>query len=523
MNLSIARFATLSASLFLLARVVLSTPELTDAKSTAEQCSTPQTVPGDCLLQSSVLGRQRRTQTAAEFSDGESIVANSTAVNNGTAVNTSALTSGSPAKHAELKANGSQVKVAEALVQSSSTHSAAGQKYEPVMARFVGDTAHGLALGLAQIGTAGSSKMVTEHTVEQTEAQITAAIGTSHRGEAFWVAIIATVVIVMFVAFAGYFLFADEHSESKHADRRYQPQQPHSRAGTSQALPPRDAKPAVDLTNAPARQGYGGRAGGAPPSSNPDVGRYVSAYQAGVPAPYSQPGTSNLGDEQRISMESGFGGAPNILCPGLVVPHGNECILAVRATRAGSAPAAVVMDVLDLQGKAVLAADMRANQRGSNRPGGISMQTSPVITLRTTSPIEPARGRPDPGDGNVLATCRLGDTAAFGRSGTMQIYNGEGNLFGTLTKDMPVSRSSRWVFTASNGSTRLIFEGSYFDRTINVTDENNEQVAETEPWTAPFDSKAYYYKLKVVSDVDVGLMLCGVLSIERLETAQSAR
>eukprot|EP00913_Durusdinium_trenchii_P032855 g30758.t1 len=64
------------------------------------------------------------------------------------------------------------------------------------------------------------------------------------------------------------------------------------------------------------------------------------------------------------------------LCQGLVVPSGSECVLAVRLPQ-GVAWAEAQADVMDLTGRAVLAATLKPGAQASSR--------EPAVVLKPTS------------------------------------------------------------------------------------------------------------------------------------------
>eukprot|EP00929_Paragymnodinium_shiwhaense_P006868 TRINITY_DN110820_c0_g1_i1.p1 TRINITY_DN110820_c0_g1~~TRINITY_DN110820_c0_g1_i1.p1 ORF type:complete len:625 (+),score=89.79 TRINITY_DN110820_c0_g1_i1:93-1967(+) len=198
------------------------------------------------------------------------------------------------------------------------------------------------------------------------------------------------------------------------------------------------------------------------------------------------------------------------LCPGLVVPKDSECVLAIRAQRAQTG----ITKILDLQGNVMLKSEARSRPTSmSNVPRVIASQ-APVITLRTPTLATPADGGGSFGDNNILGCCRLGQTNLGRRC--MYIYTADDVLFGSLSRETPSGRPPRYVFKG-NLPTTINFEGAFLENSVSITDQHYEQLAVTEPWTMPFEPSAAFYKLTVNSNVDVGLILCGLFSLQMLE------
>lgn len=197
------------------------------------------------------------------------------------------------------------------------------------------------------------------------------------------------------------------------------------------------------------------------------------------------------------------------LCPGLVVPHGNECILAVPVLPVHSAVPreTACLNVQDLEGKSVIQAEVALPPSAR---GGYPGKARPLVSLRA-GPVTPRPGAPQQPQ-PVLAYCKAAPDQ--GDRKRVYIYDNRDELFAQITKD-----SSMNCYVLSSGRTGLAisFEGDPLRHTVNVTNDQRQLLAETTPWTAAFDAAGTYYKLRVVSNVDVGLMICALFSIDCME------
>lgn len=189
------------------------------------------------------------------------------------------------------------------------------------------------------------------------------------------------------------------------------------------------------------------------------------------------------------------------LCQGLVVPSGSECVLAVRLPQ-GVAWAEAQADVMDLTGRAVLAATLKPGAQASSR--------EPAVVLKPTSTTPNATVA-----NQVLARC-YASRGSDGEIG-MDICKANGEVYARLERD---SSRPRYVMTkkAPNANTpHLLFDGIFKEHAVLVSDGiQAEPTADVEPCSMSFDPTGNFYRLRVSSDVDVGLMICCLLSIDEL-------
>lgn len=190
------------------------------------------------------------------------------------------------------------------------------------------------------------------------------------------------------------------------------------------------------------------------------------------------------------------------LCPGLVVPVGNECILAVPFLPLTHSPGRDMMPlrVQDLDGKPVIEAEVAmAHSARATDP------QRPIVVLRAGSPVPAARAAP------LLAYCK--GSHDMGQRKIVYIYDGQDQPFAQISKDF----TNRYILSANRVGLTYLLEGDILHHSVNVTNENHQVVAETASEVMPFNPTGSYYKLRVASNVDVGLVLCALFSMDFLE------
>jgi len=190
-------------------------------------------------------------------------------------------------------------------------------------------------------------------------------------------------------------------------------------------------------------------------------------------------------------------------CPELVVPRGHEAVLAVPLLDHAA------LEVRDVEGKAVIRAELA--------PHG-QLQAAPLVALHAAGP-----------GGKRLAYCR---PSAQGRT-SVDIFDAHDERYGTLTKvatptllpgqwrgqDQPrhTAEPFRPCYVFAGGGANLLLTGSFAEHAVTVTNERRELLADTEPSPMAFDQSGVYYRLRVASNGDVGLVLSALLSIKVLE------
>lgn len=223
-----------------------------------------------------------------------------------------------------------------------------------------------------------------------------------------------------------------------------------------------------------------------------------------------QPSLAAVESPGQISQGSHNARVPH-LCPGLVVPNGNECHLAVpvlSSPRDASAAGTLAFEVQDLNGNCVVTAEFLLSGSGK---AGFDMTNIPLFTLRAAKrPGAPRRGE----EPRVLAYCRTAKEAASRTR--VCIYDSRDEPFAMVYKDPSYSR---YTLSSSRIPLHLYIEGEASKRTMKVTNDQRQLLAETSGETMSFNPSGTYYKLRVGSDVDVGLVLCALFSVYSLELA----
>lgn len=212
------------------------------------------------------------------------------------------------------------------------------------------------------------------------------------------------------------------------------------------------------------------------------------------------------------------------LCPGLVVPRGSECILAVRPVpyiAPLDSDEMVTVEVLEFSGTPVLKAQVTRSplshastsevQRGGSR--------SPTVALYMW---DAAQGRLE---STMLASCQEGGTEWSPSDGGRHIfiYDAKGHLFGCLGRDP--TRRSRYGLRLTSGPdpqdprkrSMISFDGNFDDYAVSVKNENQDQLADSEPCSVGFDQTSKFYRLRIVSGVDAGLIVLCLIAIDEME------
>eukprot|EP00403_Amphidinium_massartii_P017770 CAMPEP_0178413616 /NCGR_PEP_ID=MMETSP0689_2-20121128/22618_1 /TAXON_ID=160604 /ORGANISM="Amphidinium massartii, Strain CS-259" /LENGTH=514 /DNA_ID=CAMNT_0020034891 /DNA_START=160 /DNA_END=1701 /DNA_ORIENTATION=+ len=168
----------------------------------------------------------------------------------------------------------------------------------------------------------------------------------------------------------------------------------------------------------------------------------------------------------------------NLLCRGLLVPPGTECILAVPTLdNAGVPPASNgSLIVRDMAGLPIVALDI-ARPDGSFRP---------ICILKTTSSNFAE-------DALAICTARPDNSVVIGTSAH--------EVFATLSKTGDV-----YTLVADPMGARLKFEGDIASHSWKVSN-SRRVVADTKRATVKFDA-GEYYQMRATAHSDCGLLLC---------------
>lgn len=181
------------------------------------------------------------------------------------------------------------------------------------------------------------------------------------------------------------------------------------------------------------------------------------------------------------------------LCPSLVVPSGTEFVFAVQEVITTERQE-LSFNIVDLKGtplsKVILSESRQATQ--------------PKIMLQTMA-------------GAPLASV---DTHEWhhGTSEPMAICRSSGALFGRIQKE---PSSGRYVIRHRAGRKLLTFHGDFHEKAVNVMSSITGQlVGASEKCVVDFNSMSHY-QVRVAPSTDAGLVICGLLAIDKLEGSRS--
>lgn len=212
------------------------------------------------------------------------------------------------------------------------------------------------------------------------------------------------------------------------------------------------------------------------------------------------------------------------LCPGLVVPRGSECILAVRPVpyiAPLDSDETVTVEVLEFSGTPVLKAQVTrsplSHTSATEVPRGGSR--SPTVALYMW---DAANGRLE---STMLASCQEGGSEGSLTDGGRHIfiYDSKGQLFGCLGRDP--TRRSRYGLRLTSGPdpqdprkrSMISFDGVFGDYAVSVKNESQDLLADSEACSVAFDQTSKFYRLRIVSGVDAGLIVLCLIAIDEME------
>lgn len=340
--------------------------------------------------------------------------------------------------------------------------------------------------------------------VEASSAVVAFQALSRREGAAFAMAFVAIALIII-GAMAAAFIYFDKMSSSTGVipglrrnepstaplmQRGNMPLEPRPRRGLSPRMPGSSVRqPSMDgdaRTAVPR---------GRPPALPPRPSSIEpSSYRGDTSVPRSslkRDASSSSNNQVRFADGGGVGrssspGGMNLLCRGLVVPPGSECVLAVPAlANIGIPPqTAGILPVRDMAGKAIVNLEV-CRPDGSQRP---------------LCALKPASLSTEP-----LAYCTMAPDQS------VIVNNSRHEVFGVMQKT-----GASYTLTSDRMGIRLVLEGNFPQHGVRVTNAQ-QLVADTQTTTVNFDS-GHYYQLRASAQSDVGLLLCALVSIDVLET-----
>lgn len=223
---------------------------------------------------------------------------------------------------------------------------------------------------------------------------------------------------------------------------------------------------------------------------------------------YKRPHLEPLKPPDASSTGSNF--SSKNLCPGLVIPEGHSCVLTLPTLRTLNVPPrnTAAFFARDLKGRPVIQAEILYQPWNSM---GVTLGQRPIAVLRTaiSQGDEPATIS----DLSPLLAYVKASIEAGGRRAAY-IYDACDDIFAHIAKD-PFRQC--YALTSSRAKMQILFAGNFGDHQVQVGNDSGASLAEVEPCTVIFDTAGEYYKIRAVSHVDVGLMICGLLAIEHME------
>lgn len=193
---------------------------------------------------------------------------------------------------------------------------------------------------------------------------------------------------------------------------------------------------------------------------------------------------------------------PGHLVSGLVVPEGQECLLAAPMLRPGKLPKdeTVTMSLRDLRGTSVIRCEVtRPAWDGSDKG-------PPSVALHSPFTQE------------VLATCRARNVYGM-RSAC--VYDAKGELFAHVMKEphMPTYRLSTAPPQGGATGQQFVFAGD-FDKNVRVTPNGQQEAcAEIELLMMDMEPEPYVDQQRLVRVAprgDVSIIVCGLMCIDLL-------
>mmetsp|Transcript_80840 Transcript_80840/g.152796 ORF Transcript_80840/g.152796 Transcript_80840/m.152796 type:complete len:529 (-) Transcript_80840:115-1701(-) len=223
------------------------------------------------------------------------------------------------------------------------------------------------------------------------------------------------------------------------------------------------------------------------------------------PAPVQQPPDDRVAEEGKPPPSVRFLSSSSHLCPGLVVPKGNECTLVVPRIRHVNVP----FFVQDVRGNPVIQADLLGSLSPRATESGVS--NNAIVVLRSASMESGASSSLAP----LLAYVKP-STEVGGRKGAY-IYDTDDEIFAHISKS---GFNACYVLTSSRSGLQAIYSGNLGGHQMTIANDAGKILATTEPYRSQFYRSGDYYKVTVNSQVDVGLILCGLLTAEYMETSR---
>lgn len=248
------------------------------------------------------------------------------------------------------------------------------------------------------------------------------------------------------------------------------------------------------------------------PLSSPSL-RHPSG--CGNPPPRPDGVASPSGSAPQLSSRAPGASSPRYpwhVCPGLIVPKSNECVLALPAHASRKDSNLMGLDICEISGvpmlRATVQSPVEAGRSSTSRSGrGPNSGGMPTVTLWSAN-----------GQKCLVAYC-WAFVEADGRK-SAYVYDAGEEVFGHITKVgtfRTPTASPRYVVSSCRQGPQILLQGNFMERAVNITNDRGKILADTEPCSMNFDPLGEYYRLRVIELVDVGLIICSLLSVLQME------
>lgn len=176
------------------------------------------------------------------------------------------------------------------------------------------------------------------------------------------------------------------------------------------------------------------------------------------------------------------------LCPCLVVPEGMELVFAVRDLLIKERQQ-ISFSVVDTGGTPL--SHVIVNEAGPQCGIVIQMLDKTPLAWVRTKMVHERRG------------------------GLPEICWPSGEVFCSVVREEAVP-TSRYMLRDTSGQRLLTFHGDFREKAVNVLSPGGRLVCDTERCDLDFDGSPHY-QVRVAPNMDAGLVLCGLLAIDKLE------
>merc|ERR1712228_67890 len=99
--------------------------------------------------------------------------------------------------------------------------------------------------------------------------------------------------------------------------------------------------------------------------------------------------------------------------------------------------------------------------------------------------------------------------------GFIGIYRPSGEAFGSMVRER-LEDCNEYLLMNNAGQHMYTFQGNFREKTVEVRDVSSKLVCVTNRSIVDFDAGPHY-QVRVATETDVALILCGLLTIDKLE------